>query len=86
VTSASGAIVTGSIWMVMQLFITVFLLFYFFRARRTAERLVRGAASVRGRGGSDFRRVTETIRATVFGSLAVAAVTTPVLGPVTVTM
>jgi predicted PurR-regulated permease PerM len=42
VTSASGAIVTGSIWMVMQLFITVFLLFYFFRDRRAAERLVRG--------------------------------------------
>jgi predicted PurR-regulated permease PerM len=74
-TSASGAILSGSIWVVMQLFITVFLLFYFFRDRRAAERLIRELLPLSdAEAGTVFGRVTDTIRATVFGSLAVAAV------------
>ena len=75
VTSASGAILSGSIWVAMQLFITVFLLFYFFRDRRAAERLIRGLMPLSEiEAEAMFRRVAETIRATVFGSLVVAAV------------
>jgi predicted PurR-regulated permease PerM len=75
VTSASGAILSGSIWVVMQLFITVFLLFYFFRDRWAAKRLIRGLLPLsEAEAEVVFRRVADTIRATIFGSLAVAAV------------
>ena len=75
VTSASGAILSGSIWVAMQTFITVFLLFYFFRDRRVTERFIRGLMPLSEiETEAMFRRVAETIRATVFGSLVVAVV------------
>jgi predicted PurR-regulated permease PerM len=73
--SRSGAILTGSIWVAVQLLVTLFVLFYFFRDRRDAEALARSLVPLSEGETSDvFTRIKDTIRATVFGSLVVAAV------------
>jgi predicted PurR-regulated permease PerM len=70
----SGAIVSGSVWAVMQLLITMFLLFYFFRDSSSAARFVRSVLPLSdAEADKIFQFVTTTIRATVFGSLGVAA-------------
>jgi predicted PurR-regulated permease PerM len=75
VGSRSGSIIAGSIWIGMQLLITLFVLFYFFRDRRDAEGLARSLVPLSEReAGEVFARIKDTIRATVFGSLVVAAV------------
>jgi predicted PurR-regulated permease PerM len=73
--SHSGELLSGSVWVVTQLLITLFVLFYFFRARRATEQLVRSLMPLSERETDEvFARVKDTIRATVFGSLVVAAV------------
>lgn len=75
VGARSGAIVSGSVWVGMQLLITLFLLFYFFRDRSSGARFIRSMLPLSdAEATSVFQFVTTTIRATVFGSLGVAAI------------
>jgi predicted PurR-regulated permease PerM len=70
----SGTIVSGSVWALMLALITVFLLFYFLRDSRTAAQFLRSLLPLTdAEADRIFQFVTATIRATVFGSLGVAA-------------
>lgn len=65
----------GSVWVVAQLFITFFTLFFLFRDRRTALRTVRSFLPL-SQSETDklFSRVSDTIYATVYGTFAVSLV------------
>jgi predicted PurR-regulated permease PerM len=74
-TSGASTVVTGSVWAVAQLLITFFALFYFFRDRRPVLAALRSLVPLSEREtGAVFAWVTDTIHATVFGTLAVALV------------
>jgi predicted PurR-regulated permease PerM len=68
-------VVVGSVAAIMQLLITVLVLFYFFRDKRDLSADARSYLPL-SEAETDvvIRRVTDTIQATVFGSLVVAAV------------
>jgi predicted PurR-regulated permease PerM len=69
------AFVGGSIAAAVQLFITVLVLFYFFRDKRDLGEDVRSFLPLsEGEANTVMRQVTDTIQATIFGSLTVAAV------------
>jgi predicted PurR-regulated permease PerM len=75
VAAGSGAILTGSIWVVMQVLVTLFVLFYLFRDHVAAERLARSLLPLsEAEAEVVFQRLSDTIRATVSGSLGVAAI------------
>jgi len=71
----AGSLVSGTVWTAIQLLVTVFCLFYFFRDRRVTVGALRSLVPL-----SDAEmqvvaaRVVDTIRATIFGSVTVAAV------------
>jgi predicted PurR-regulated permease PerM len=66
---------TGSVWAVAELLITLFALFYFFRDRRPALRALRSLVPLSEAEVEEvFRRVTDTIYAIVYGTLTVALV------------
>jgi predicted PurR-regulated permease PerM len=69
------AFVSGSVGVAVQLLITLLVLFYFFRDTREIAATVRRLLPLSD-AETDFlfRRVGDTIHATIFGSLAVAAV------------
>ena len=68
-------VVTGSAWMIVQLLLTLFVLFYLFRDHRTALGTVRSLVPLSERETDEvFTRVADTIHATIFGTLVVAAV------------
>ena len=68
-------IVAGSIGAAMQLLITMLVLFYFFRDKRDLAADVRSFLPLSEREADRvIHRVTDTIHATIFGSLTVAAV------------
>jgi predicted PurR-regulated permease PerM len=68
-------VLLGSVAALVQLFITVLVLFYFFRDRRDLASDARSYLPLSERETDTvIRRVTETIQATIFGSLTVAAV------------
>jgi predicted PurR-regulated permease PerM len=68
-------IVTGSAWAVVELLLTLFLLFYFFRDREKALTALRGLVPLSDHETDDvFARVGDTMHATVFGTLLVALV------------
>ena len=68
-------VLMGSVAAVMQLFITVLVLFYFFRDKRDLAGDVRSYLPLSERETDTFiTRITDTIHATIFGSLTVAAV------------
>jgi predicted PurR-regulated permease PerM len=67
--------VGGSIWVAAQLLFTVFILFYFLRDRRLmVGRLYSLLPLTTGETQKTFQRVENTIFATLYGSLVVAAV------------
>jgi predicted PurR-regulated permease PerM len=74
-TPRVGSVVTGSLWMVAELMITLFALFFFFRDRRAALRAVRSLVPLSERETDEIvTRVADTIHATVFGTLGVALI------------
>lgn len=75
ITAHASALVSGSIWALAELLITLFTLFYFFRDRRTALRAVRSLVPLSdAETDKVFARVRDTIYATIYGTLVVAAV------------
>jgi predicted PurR-regulated permease PerM len=70
-----SSVLTGSVWAIAELLITLFALFYFFRDRRPALRVLRSLVPLSEAEIEEvFRRVADTIYATVYGTLAVALV------------
>lgn len=75
ITQGVGSVVTGSIWLGMQLFITLLSLFFFFRDRRDALGVLRSLLPFSNRESDEvFKRVDDTIHATMYGSLVVAMI------------
>jgi predicted PurR-regulated permease PerM len=73
-TQASG-VVMGSIRGAMELLITFFVLFYFFRDRRAVLETLRSLSPLtRSESDQLFARVTDTIYATIYGTVAVSLV------------
>jgi predicted PurR-regulated permease PerM len=74
-TRGIGSLVTGTGWFLMQLLITFMSLFYFFRDRRSVLKVLRSLLPLTNVETDDvFRRVNDTIHATLYGSVAVAFV------------
>jgi predicted PurR-regulated permease PerM len=70
-----SSIVTASLWMATQLLIALFTLFFFFRDRHKALRLIERMTPFTHQEVEGIaHRVAETIHATVYGTLLVAAV------------
>lgn len=68
-------VIKGSIWAVMQLLITFLVLYYFFRDRDKALNFLRTMSPLTEKETAQLlRRLSETIRGTVFGTLVVALV------------
>jgi predicted PurR-regulated permease PerM len=68
-------VVVGSVAAILQLLITVLVLFYFFRDKRDLAADARSYLPLSERETDVvIRRITDTIQATIFGSLTVAAV------------
>jgi predicted PurR-regulated permease PerM len=67
--------VTGSGWAFVELLLTLFVLFYLFRDRRKALATLRSLVPLSEHETDQvFTRVADTIHATIFGTLVVAAV------------
>ena len=67
--------VAGSAWGIVELLLTLFVLFYFFRDRDEALGTLRSLVPLSERESDEvFSRAADTIRATIFGTLVVAAV------------
>jgi predicted PurR-regulated permease PerM len=74
-TSRLSSFVTGSIWMIVELLITLFTLFFFFRDRRAILRALRSLVPLSEAETDEvFLRVTDTVYATIYGTLVVAMV------------
>jgi predicted PurR-regulated permease PerM len=74
-TTTAGSIVKGSVVQVIGFCLTFYLLFYFLRDRRAALQSLRSLSPLSAAQMDRlFGRVTDTIYATVYGTLAVAAV------------
>jgi predicted PurR-regulated permease PerM len=74
-TTTAGSIVKGSVVQVIGFCLTFYLLFYFLRDRRAALESLRSLSPLTAAQMDRlFGRVTDTIYATVYGTLAVAAV------------
>lgn len=70
-----GQGVTGSVWAIVELLLTLFVLFYLFRDRHEARDTLRSLVPLSDREASEvFTRVSNTIHATIYGTLVVAAV------------
>jgi len=68
-------VVTGSAWAVVELLLTLFVLFYLFRDHRKALATLRSLVPLSERETDEvFSRVSDTIHATIYGTLVVAAV------------
>ena len=68
-------VLVGSLVALMQLGITILVLFYFFRDKRDLAADVRSVLPLSERETDGMiRRITDTIHATIFGSLVVAAI------------
>lgn len=75
VTASLPAVLRGSFWLVLQWLVTLFLLFYLLRDRLWALGALRSLVPLSDAETSDvFRRVADTIHATIFGTLSVAVV------------
>lgn len=74
-TRGLGNVVTGTIWLVMQFFITFMTLFFFFRDRQQLLRVLRSLLPLSHAETNEiFARVDDTIHCTIYGSLVVACV------------
>lgn len=70
-----GVVVSGAIWMGMQLFITLMSLFFFLRDRHAVLKHLRSLLPLAEKESDEvFRRIDDTIHATIFGSVMVALV------------
>ena len=74
-TDAAASVVKGSVVQAINVLLTFYLLFYFLRDQRAVLLLVRGLSPL-AKPEMDrlFSRVTDTVYATVYGTLTVAAV------------
>jgi predicted PurR-regulated permease PerM len=67
--------VAGSAWAIAELLLTLFVLFYLFRDRQTVLDFLRSLVPLSKRETNQvFARVTDTIHATIYGTLVVALV------------
>ncbi len=74
-TSQLGSLVSGAVWIGMQLMITVMCLFFFLRDRHSVVRGIRLLMPLsESEADKILQRVNDTIHATIFGSLSVAFV------------
>jgi len=71
----AGSIVTGSVFQVLDFLLTFYLLFFFLRDRRATLRTLKRLSPLQG-SEMDlmYTRVSDTIHATIYGTLAVSAV------------
>jgi predicted PurR-regulated permease PerM len=75
VASGAKSFVKGSVRGAMELLVTFFILFYFFRDGGLALKTLRSLLPLSNSEADEiFQRVTEAIQATIFGTLFVAAV------------
>ena len=75
VTGGLTSFVSGTVWLGMQMFITLMALFFFLRDRQHVMRSLRSLLPLSHTEADEvFTRVDDTITATVFGSLVVAFV------------
>lgn len=66
---------TGTAWALLQLAVTLFTLFYFFRDRKMILRGVRSMAPLStGEADRVFRRIAETIYASIYGSVGTSLI------------
>jgi predicted PurR-regulated permease PerM len=73
--SRLSSLVTGSVWTVIQLLITLFALFFFFRDRRAILYSLRRLVPLSdAETDKVFSRVTDTVYATIYGTLVVAII------------
>jgi predicted PurR-regulated permease PerM len=69
------SLLAGSLWAAVELLLTLFFLFFLFRDRREALDALRSLVPLsEGEADRVFGRVADTIHATVYGTLTVAAV------------
>lgn len=74
-SNIGATFVKGSLLQVVEAFITFYLLFYFLRDRQAAKTMIKTWLPLTTSEADHlFRRVAETVHATVYGTLAVAAV------------
>jgi predicted PurR-regulated permease PerM len=74
-TSYASSFLAGSVWVVMQLLITLFVLFYFFRDRREIMNGIRKLVPLsEDETQRVFARVTDTIYAIIYGTIVVSIV------------
>jgi predicted PurR-regulated permease PerM len=74
-TKRIPTLLTGSAWAVVELLLTRFVLFYLFRDRHKALGRLRSLVPLSERETDEvFTRVSDTIHATIYGTLVVAAV------------
>jgi predicted PurR-regulated permease PerM len=67
--------VAGSAWAIAELLLTLFVLFYLLRDRQTVLDFLRSLVPLSKRETNQvFARVTDTIHATIYGTLVVAMV------------
>lgn len=75
VASRISSYVTGTVRLLTEFFITLFALFFFFRDRRIALNALRSLVPLSDAETDDvFLRVSETIHATIYGTVTVALV------------
>jgi predicted PurR-regulated permease PerM len=75
ITRTAPQAVAGTAWAVVELFLTLFTLFYFFRDRGAVLGTVRSLLPLsRAEADDVFGRVADVIHATLYGSLAIALV------------
>jgi predicted PurR-regulated permease PerM len=68
-------VVRQSVWTILNVLITMFTLFFFFRDRHEARQAVRALIPLSdGECDDVFRRVRDTIHATIYGSVLMAAI------------
>ncbi|MCB4791917.1 MAG: AI-2E family transporter [Elusimicrobia bacterium] len=74
-SSTAGSIVKGSLFQLIDIAMTFYMLFFFLRDRRAALRSLRSLSPLSEKEmDSLFCRVSDTIYATVYGTLAVASI------------
>jgi predicted PurR-regulated permease PerM len=74
-SSYAGSIVTGSLYQAIDFCLTFYLLFFFLRDRRAALQTLKSLSPLTGTEMDRiFSRVSNTIHATIYGTLAVSAV------------
>ncbi|MGE3541162.1 MAG: AI-2E family transporter [Candidatus Tectimicrobiota bacterium] len=74
-TARLPSFVTGSLWAFVELLIILFCLFFFFRDRPLALRALRALVPLSDSEASEvFRRVADTIHATIYGTMVVGIV------------